>query len=64
MTGGVSLPPCPTPNKINFRAGFNWGIQENFRDLEIMLYPNRGRQSGGAEPRERDKILEKPKSAR
>jgi len=43
--------PLPAPPPIRYPlAGFNWGIQENFRDLEIIPYPNRGSQSGGAEP--------------
>ncbi len=32
-------------------------FKENFRDFEIIPYPNRGRHSDGAEPRERDYIF-------
>jgi hypothetical protein len=52
---GVSPPPCPTPNKIFFGQG-STAVLIKFRVLGNSLYPNRGRQSGGAEPRERDEI--------
>ncbi len=51
---GVSPPPCPTLVKILFfrvQLGYS---KKNFRDFEIIPYPNRGRQSGGAEPGNRD----------
>jgi len=53
--------PLTTPPPIRYSlAGFKGDIQVNFRDLDIIPYPNRDRHSGGAEPRERDYILEYP----
>jgi|WetSurMetagenome_2_1015567.scaffolds.fasta_scaffold00515_13 hypothetical protein len=53
MTGGGFTLPAPPPIRYSF-AGFNWCIQVNLRDFNIIRYPDRGRISGGAEPRERD----------
>jgi len=50
----VSLPPCPTSNKINYRAGLTSSIPENFRDLKVIPIPTGVATAAGHEPRERD----------
>jgi len=59
-TGGVSPPPCSTPIKIFFGQGSIGTFKEISEIKEILPYPNLGRQSGGAEPRKREEILELP----
>ncbi len=44
---GGCFTSLPHPNKI-FIGRVQFGIQENFRDLEIIPYPNRGCHSGRA----------------
>ncbi|MEI6292485.1 MAG: hypothetical protein WCP36_02315 [Methanomicrobiales archaeon] len=51
--------PLPALPHIRYPvAGFNWGIQEYFRDFDSIHYPNRGSHSSGAEPREREQKVE------
>jgi hypothetical protein len=48
----VSPPTCPTSYRINIRA---WVSRRPFIfRAGDSLYPNRGRQSGGVEPREHE----------
>jgi hypothetical protein len=54
---GISTSPYPTSDTI-FIGRVLLGDSRNFRDLEIIPYPDRGLHSGGAGPRERDWILE------
>jgi hypothetical protein len=46
--GGFTL-PVPPPIKYSL-TGFNWGIQANFRDLEIILIPTGVAKAAGGAP--------------
>ncbi len=53
-TGGGFIHSLPHPRQDILRAGFNWGIIENFRDFKIISYLNRAAKAAGQSPRERD----------
>jgi len=53
--------PLSAPSPIRYSmAGFNWGIQENFRDSRDNSLSQRGSPSGWAKPRGRGYISEYP----